>query len=101
MNAGILYDMTPSTTGITTYNGNSGTFNGDITLIDNTRNSGFTIAQQLTQLDSGLWYVNVHSLNFGGGEIRGQIVPVPEPSTFGLIGLGIGGALWVARFRRR
>jgi hypothetical protein len=42
---------------------------------------GFTIALQVSQLQSGLWYVNIHSTTFGGGEIRGQIIPVPEPAT--------------------
>src|SRR5438309_1429274 len=31
---------------------------------------------QATQLLSGQWYVNLHSNNFSGGEIRGQVLPV-------------------------
>lgn len=34
-------------------------------------------------------YWNIHSQAFGGGEIRGWIVPVPEPSGFALAGLGL------------
>lgn len=30
---------------------------------------------QVAQLRAGLFYFNVHSTNFGGGEIRGQILP--------------------------
>lgn len=52
------------------------------------------LLDDLTQemdLLAGDWYVNIHTTNFGGGEIRGQvnIAPVPEPGTavFGLIGL--------------
>src|SRR5258705_5736343 len=60
VSTGILYDLVPYTTA----SGNSGTFLGDVTLVDNTRGSGFTIAQQLSQLDAGLWYVNVHSSTF-------------------------------------
>jgi hypothetical protein len=45
--------------------------------------------------------MNVHDANFGGGEIRGQLLAVPEPSTFGLLALGIGGAFWLGRLRRR
>jgi CHRD domain/PEP-CTERM motif len=95
--ANVLYGLQS----LTTLNaGNtSGNIAGDVTLADGT--GGFTIAQQLSQLNSSLWYVNVHSSTFGGGEIRGQILPVPEPSTFGLIALGLGGAWWLARFRRR
>lgn len=54
------------------------------------------------QLFAGLMYVNVHTTNFPGGEIRGQLVagsPVPEPSTYGLFGAAalLGGVL----YRRR
>jgi hypothetical protein len=33
-------------------------------------------ATQAAELLSGQWYVNIHSTNFGGGEIRGQVLPV-------------------------
>ena len=33
-------------------------------------------------------YLNIHSSVFGGGEIRGFLVQVPEPSTVALLGLG-------------
>lgn len=38
------------------------------------------------RLLAGDWYVNVHTSNFGGGEIRGQVLVsvVPEPTTIGL-----------------
>jgi hypothetical protein len=63
-------------------------------------NRDVPITQQLLDLNNGLWYFNIHSSSFGGGEIRGQILPVPEPSTLALIGLGLGGLL-VQRSRRR
>lgn len=49
-------------------------------------------AQALAIL-SGDTYVNVHTSAYPGGEIRGQIVavpmaPVPEPSTYALLGAG-------------
>lgn len=31
---------------------------------------------QATQLRNGGWYVNVHTLNFTGGEVRGQLLPL-------------------------
>ncbi len=31
--------------------------------------------QQVADLKAGLWYFNIHTTNFGGGEIRGQIFP--------------------------
>ena len=43
-------------------------------------------------LFNDLAYINLHSESFGGGELRGQLTPVPEPSTTaalcGLLALG-------------
>lgn len=49
---------------------------------------------------AGRSYLNIHSSAFPGGEIRGFLVAVPEPSTIALIG---GGALVVGLYdlRRR
>ena len=59
-----------------------------------------TLTAQLPNLLSGRAYLNFHTVQFGGGEIRGQIVPIPEPQTYALMlaGLGVLGA--VARRRR-
>ncbi len=63
----------------------------------------FTQAQQVTFLDAGVDYLNVHTTNYAAGEIRGQIpsdAPVPETGTaisFGLL-LALGG---LAISRRR
>jgi len=42
-------------------------------------------------------YWNIHSSTFNGGEIRGFLVPVPEPSTLALLGLGAGALVWRRR----
>ena len=54
-------------------------------------------AAQADQVLSGLWYVNIHSTVFPGGEIRGQIVPVPEPSTYAMVGAMLLGGLVLRR----
>jgi hypothetical protein len=64
--ASILYDLGP----FTTLGGTSGTIRGTVTL---SAGVGIPIVTQLQQLNDGLWYVNIHTSNFGGGEIRGQI----------------------------
>ena len=44
---------------------------------------------QAADLLAGLWYVNIHSQLFPGGEIRGQVNRVPLPSTLALFALGL------------
>lgn len=39
-------------------------------------------------LFNGGLYFQVHTLNFPNGELRGQLLPVPEPGTLALIGMG-------------
>lgn len=62
------------------------TSNGDL---DGTSVGNATItAQQAADLANGLWYWNVHSDTFTGGEIRGNLFVVPEPGSGLLFGLG-------------
>ncbi|MCC5830505.1 MAG: CHRD domain-containing protein [Phycisphaeraceae bacterium] len=43
---------------------------------------------QADDLLAGLWYVNIHTNQHPGGEIRGQVVP--EPAALALLGIGTG-----------
>jgi hypothetical protein len=56
----------------------SGTFSG----------SGTLSASQVAGMLNGLTYFNIHSGTYPGGEIRGQITVVPEPSALAVLGLG-------------
>jgi hypothetical protein len=66
---------------------------------DSTANAGFistsTVPLNATQeadLLAGNYYINIHTVNNGGGEIRGNLVVVPEPSRslLALAGLSLG-----------
>lgn len=70
------YDMALSAS----YNGSYITANGGTPLA--------AFAALKTAADNGKAYLNIHTSAFGGGEIRGFLTAVPEPTSFGLIGLG-------------
>ena len=46
-------------------------------------------ACQVSDLLNGLWYLNLHTDVYPGGEIRGQVVVVPEPSALLLLAGGL------------
>ena len=55
-------------------------------------------AAQVSELATGQWFVNVTTGNFPDGELRGQIMPVPEPATWTLF---LFGALSLVIFKAR
>lgn len=57
---------------------------------------------QELKLLSGDWYVNVHTANFAGGEIRGQVIvnAVPIPAAVWLFGSGLLGLIGIARRKK-
>lgn len=67
---------------------NSGNLNGSATLSETNKQI----------ILDGLAYINIHSSEHAGGEIRGQVVP--EPGTYALFAglIALGGVVW---FRRR
>lgn len=52
-------------------------------------NAGTTLTDTLPSILAGLSYINFHTVQFPAGEIRGQILQVPEPATFALLGLSL------------
>jgi len=84
VNGPIVFTLVLDTPGAAT-----GTFSG----------SGALTAPQITDLNNGNLYVNIRSAVFPNGEIRGQLIAVPEPSTLALMGAG-SLALLAARRRQ-
>jgi len=56
---------------------------------------------QVGYLFAGTLYMNVHSSTFPGGEIRGQLILVPEPAVAAIVGLGVVTAVWRLRRKRK
>ena len=52
-------------------------------------------------LVNGLAYFNIHTTQFPGGEIRGQLQAVPEPATLLLLSSGVVGMIGALRKRRK
>jgi hypothetical protein len=68
-----------------------------------TGSPGGTVAAAETRLFAGLQagqaYFNIHTTTSGGGEIRGFLQPVPEPSTLALAGAGLALVALIRRGR--
>ena len=60
-----------------------------------------TLAAQLPNIFAGNSYINFHTTQFPGGEVRGAIQPIPEPETYALMLAGLGAVSLVARKRRQ
>ncbi len=58
-------------------------------------------ATRVSDLLAGNIYFNIHTSNFPGGEIRGQLTEVPEPSTLFLLASGLAGLRGLAWRRQR
>jgi hypothetical protein len=60
-------------------------------------------ATRVSQLFAGTTYFNIHNATFPGGEIRGQILVTPEPTTVTLLLVGAAGlaAVWLRKRRAK
>jgi hypothetical protein len=83
-------DLSGNDTGVTA------AYDGTVQLVDK---GAYTVALQEADLLANRWYINVHSVDFPNGEIRGQLLQaVPEPEQYAaLAGLGL---LAFAGYRR-
>ncbi|MCK1636330.1 PEPxxWA-CTERM sorting domain-containing protein [Bradyrhizobium sp. 157] len=65
--------------------------------------NGTTLAAQIANILGGHSYINFHTVQFGGGEIRGNIgvAAVPEPSTWAMMILGFAGVGYMTYRRKR
>jgi hypothetical protein len=66
-------------------NGVGGTFSG---IWNGNEGNNTTLTAALPFILSNRAYINFHTTQFGGGEIRGVLVATPEPGTLALFGLG-------------
>src|SRR4051812_39561914 len=67
----------------------------------NQGNAGTTLTTNLPGILAGLSYINFHTVQFGGGEIRGQLNPVPLPGALPLFASALGFAGWYGWRRKR
>lgn len=90
---GVIFNLTRSTSAAT-----GGVFTNGIIDFDTATFGGavLTVDQREAQLLDGKMYINIHTANNGGGEIRGfLVVPEPSASLLGIVALG------AAAMRRR
>lgn len=88
VSGGIIVDFGPKS-GWVEQNGGIALVVSGINLFDDGSPIGGYIAGDEDLLLAGDTYINIHTLDYLGGEIRGQLIPIPEPATIALLGAGL------------
>ena len=60
-----------------------------------------TLTAQVSNILGGRSYINFHTSQFAGGEVRGNISLAPEPTTFLLVSMGLVGLLLLCGLTQR
>jgi hypothetical protein len=110
MNAGVAIDFVAPgfPLGVTSGNfshtfdlGQTSTFNGAyLTASGGTANGARDrLLNAMRTQTGGIGYFNIHTVNFGPGEIRGNITLVPEPAAMLLLAIAVAPLIAVRRLR--
>ena len=75
VNGPVVFDLMP----FLTTSADGGLFIGSL---------GMTVAQ-MNDLEDNMFYINLHTPQNSGGEVRGQLIAIPEPSSMILLGAGL------------
>lgn len=98
-----IYNLISTHPGFVGETTRDGYFTGTLTLQNNPGSLTYSIAEQEQDLMNGLWYLNLRTSAYPGGEIRGQLTAVPEPSEWALLSAValVLFACWARRNRNR